>query len=94
MDKKVISLNVSMICLKSTHFNLYYLINIIFSIPLPLIPMMSPFIRKVWSGKVSLSTVIIGEVNRPHAKNSKAVIQIENHDGLYICIFKLPIAGK
>merc|ERR1712200_382333 len=39
----------------------------------PLIPMMRPFMRKVWSGKVWLSTVIMGEVRRPQAKNSRKI---------------------
>ena len=37
----------------------------------PLIPMIRPFMRKVWSGKVSFSTVIMGDVRRPQAKNSR-----------------------
>ena len=38
---------------------------------IPLMPRMSPFMRKVWSGKVWLRTVIMGEVRRPQAKNSR-----------------------
>ena len=37
----------------------------------PLIPIIRPFIRNVWSGNVLLSTVIIGEVSKPQAKNSE-----------------------
>ena len=39
----------------------------------PLMPMMRPFMRKVWSGKVWLRTVIMGEVRRPQAKNSRKI---------------------
>ena len=37
----------------------------------PLIPIMRPFMRNVWSGKVWFNTVIMGEVSRPQAKNSR-----------------------
>lgn len=38
---------------------------------MPLMPMIRPFIRNVWSGKVLLRTDMMGIVSRPHAKNSR-----------------------
>lgn len=40
---------------------------------MPLMPMTRPFIRKVWSGKVLLRTLISGIVSRPHEKYSKKI---------------------
>ena len=40
---------------------------------MPLIPTISPFIRKVCSGNVVFNTLIMGLVKRPHAKNSKNI---------------------
>jgi len=40
---------------------------------IPFMPMMSPFMRNVWSGNVDFKTDIRGMVSRPHAKNSKKI---------------------
>lgn len=49
----------------------------------PFTPIIRPFMRNVWSGKVVFRTVIAGKVNRPHAKNSRKMTTIAcNNDGL------------
>lgn len=40
---------------------------------IPLIPITKPFIKNVWSGKVLLSTLMIGIVKSPHEKYSKNI---------------------
>lgn len=40
---------------------------------IPFMPMISPFMRNVWSGNVDFKTDIRGMVSRPHAKNSKKI---------------------
>lgn len=40
---------------------------------MPLMPITSPFMRNVWSGKVLLRTLITGIVSRPHEKYSKKI---------------------
>lgn len=40
---------------------------------IPLMPIIKPFMRNVWSGNVSFNTEMIGMVNKPHAKNSKNI---------------------
>jgi hypothetical protein len=40
---------------------------------MPLMPITSPFMRNVWSGKVLLRTLMTGMVRRPHEKYSKKI---------------------